>query len=168
MRVTNCRTCEAPIVWCITKAGKKMPLDADPVEDGKFYLLDEDEETPEARSVSGATLSAGVDRYTSHFASCPEASSFRGRRGNAMAAAMLLSVLIVVVGTAGVMVGIRMQDDPPPLPPGTTQLQMELGVCAASMQRTEEVLDSVLVWIGAARRGAPRGVLGLPSAPTAG
>jgi hypothetical protein len=46
----ECRSCGAPILWCITRSGKKMPCD----------LMDEDETST-----------------TSHFATCPNAGHWR-------------------------------------------------------------------------------------------
>lgn len=46
---SECRSCGAPILWCITAKGKKMPVDV-PTDDGPT---------------------------TSHFATCPEANQWR-------------------------------------------------------------------------------------------
>lgn len=45
----ECNSCRAPILWCVTAKGKKMPVD----------LPTDDEPT------------------TSHFATCPDANSWR-------------------------------------------------------------------------------------------
>jgi hypothetical protein len=46
---STCRSCGAPILWCVTVKGKKMPVD----------LPDNNEPT------------------TSHFATCPDAATWR-------------------------------------------------------------------------------------------
>lgn len=46
----ECRSCGAPVIWCITKKGKKMPVDPPP---------------------------GGETATTSHFATCPESDTWR-------------------------------------------------------------------------------------------
>lgn len=46
----ECRSCGAPVLWCVTRNGKKMPVDLPTV--------------PE-------------EATTSHFATCPEAGQWR-------------------------------------------------------------------------------------------
>jgi len=67
--MSTCRSCGAPIIWAVTTTGAKMPLDADPDPEGLFVL---------ERGVAVHVIDAkGVDRYTSHFATCPDAASHR-------------------------------------------------------------------------------------------
>ena len=33
-----CRSCHAPVIWAVTSAGKSMPVDRDPAEDGSIAL----------------------------------------------------------------------------------------------------------------------------------
>jgi hypothetical protein len=71
-----CRSCGAPIVWARTDSGKRMPVDADPSEDGTLVL-----------EQAGAVLRAHVvgtvpgegSRHRAHFATCPDAESWRKR-----------------------------------------------------------------------------------------
>lgn len=60
MRKSNCRTCNAPIVWLKTQDGKNMPTDAETVDpgDGKW----------------------DNEKHTSHFATCPQANEHRKPR----------------------------------------------------------------------------------------
>ena len=58
----TCRSCGAPIVWGITKAGKKVPLD--PPE--KRYAMHP--------LYNGLEI---VETWLSHFASCPNADQHR-------------------------------------------------------------------------------------------
>lgn len=51
--VSSCASCDGLILWVITPRGKPMPVDAEPDSAG---------------------------RYTSHFATCPDADGWRRRR----------------------------------------------------------------------------------------
>lgn len=68
--MTRCRSCGAPIVWAVTAAGKRMPLDAEPV-----YAIGSG-----VVSLNGDEV-AVVERprplYVSHFATCPNADQHR-------------------------------------------------------------------------------------------
>lgn len=59
-RITRCRACRKQIIFLKTASGKAMPVDADTVEpeDGEFEH----------------------GRHESHFATCPQAGSFRRGR----------------------------------------------------------------------------------------
>jgi hypothetical protein len=72
--VSVCRSCQAPIVWAVTDAGRAMPVDAEPVEDGNLIL--------EYPTLAGAprlvrTVEAGTGTHVSHFATCPDAAQHR-------------------------------------------------------------------------------------------
>lgn len=78
---TECGSCHAAIRWVVTAKGKAMPIDADPSEDGAFVI--------NGRSLTGDTLvefvkpsfrpMTSADRYSSHFATCPDADEHRRR-----------------------------------------------------------------------------------------
>ena len=74
MKTDKCRSCGAPIIWTVTSKGKRMPVDAKPVEGGNVRL-DQD--------LLGNTVASivpdGTGDRVSHFATCPEAA--RWRRG---------------------------------------------------------------------------------------
>jgi hypothetical protein len=83
-----CRTCDAPILWAVTTAGKPMPLDPAPAADGNIILTGQTGRTtsggsaPECRVDDTMTL-PGIDppeRFKSHFATCPQASQHRRKR----------------------------------------------------------------------------------------
>lgn len=59
-----------------------MPVDADPVENGDFYLATAEDGKTEAHHVKGypGKLPEGLDRYASHFSTCPDADRHRGSR----------------------------------------------------------------------------------------
>jgi len=62
------------MIWVTTKKGKQMPLDAEPVARGAF-IFDGDPE--EARVVYiGEKDPYRGERYSSHFATCPNAKDF--------------------------------------------------------------------------------------------
>jgi len=75
--VATCRSCGAEIVWCATRAGNRMPVDAEPSSAGDFVIVQDDE--------SGKLLTHKAPRdysgpkHTSHFATCPHADEHRGR-----------------------------------------------------------------------------------------
>jgi hypothetical protein len=53
-----------------------MPLDEDPDPDGNF-TLDESHEPPVAEHIAGRMIAPKEERFTSHFATCPDAARFR-------------------------------------------------------------------------------------------
>jgi hypothetical protein len=78
MKVATCRSCPARIVWCVTEAGKRMPVDAEPVPNGNVELRDQGHQV---LAVVHGQPPLGVDRlHLSHFATCPRAADHR-RRG---------------------------------------------------------------------------------------
>lgn len=62
---TTCRSCEAPIVFLLTRSNKRMPVNVEPTEDGFRAPRPEEREF-----VYG--------EHQSHFQTCPKASRFRG------------------------------------------------------------------------------------------
>lgn len=80
MTRSRCKSCHASIVWCETEAGKRMPLDAEPSLSGNTIVLGlgPDARTPRVRVLSAIELPASSGpRYTSHFATCPQAAEHR-------------------------------------------------------------------------------------------
>lgn len=79
---SNCRSCGAPIRWCITDANsKRMPVDPEPVEDGNIWVIRTEQGTPIIGvALQGANVPASAPlRYQSHFVSCPNSSEWRKR-----------------------------------------------------------------------------------------
>ena len=75
----SCGSCHAEIRWGRTKAGKPIPVDAEPVEDGNLAVrLDEGELRTRVVRL-GDPLEPGEWRGTSHFATCPNADQHRKR-----------------------------------------------------------------------------------------
>lgn len=78
--MARCRSCEARIVWAVTPAGRRIPLDPDPVEGGNVLLA------PAIASPSGAVARVLTNDeraahvgplHVSHFATCPKAKAHR-------------------------------------------------------------------------------------------
>jgi hypothetical protein len=77
----------AEIVWAVTAAGKRMPVDAQPNPDGNLVLAPAASpgQPPTAYVAPAPILLLGgstprMDRYTSHFATCPNAAQHRRPR----------------------------------------------------------------------------------------
>lgn len=70
MKVSTCRGCGAKVVWIITPAGKRMPLDYEP-EGHALWVIDPNEEGQETPRAFPA------HPRKSHFATCPKAEAFR-------------------------------------------------------------------------------------------
>ena len=72
---SRCRSCAAPIAWRVSPAGKRLPLDPEPTESGNVVV---DGTTARALSADAlADLDVWTPRYTSHFATCPDANIWR-------------------------------------------------------------------------------------------
>lgn len=74
----TCRSCKAAIVWAETVNGKSMPVNAEPVDNGNLVLTPamDPRDPPQVRTL-GRDEHAPMPRYTSHFATCPQAIAFR-------------------------------------------------------------------------------------------
>lgn len=86
-RRTKCRSCKALIVWTITSKNKRMPLDLLASPTGNVVLTaatDSDDWGNEIPVVAVLTdheaQTETRTRYTSHFATCPDAAQHRRTR----------------------------------------------------------------------------------------
>ena len=61
-----CKKCRAEIHWIVTSAGKKMPIDSWPPPDKKRIKV---------------KTTSGEMEVVPHFATCPYANDFKGKRG---------------------------------------------------------------------------------------
>jgi hypothetical protein len=81
--VSACRSCGAPIWWAFTGAGKRIPVDVEPTPDGNLFAVGDgigDGETPVVAVITSSRQPfPDALRYTSHFATCPNASAHRRR-----------------------------------------------------------------------------------------
>lgn len=78
--VAECRSCHAWVVWVITPKGKRMPLDAEPSVDGRFAFTGgtvDDGRGPVPSVVYNKGDTSTRPHFTSHYATCPEADSWR-------------------------------------------------------------------------------------------
>jgi hypothetical protein len=70
-----CRSCGSKIIWAVTAAGKRMPLDPEPVHAGNIILRER------ARGLEPEAVYVKPDpdesRYISHFVTCPQARKWR-------------------------------------------------------------------------------------------
>lgn len=74
MNVIRCRSCGAPMFFARTAAGKLLPIDAVPVDDGNVEILDDG-----SALVHGSPTLFGGVRYVSHFVTCPDGKEWSGR-----------------------------------------------------------------------------------------
>lgn len=72
--VTSCKSCGAPIVWATTTGGAAIPLDPEPADDGNVLV---DTETGKATVLGSQAGYEPLERYKSHFATCPHAKRWR-------------------------------------------------------------------------------------------
>ncbi|MFL5381277.1 MAG: hypothetical protein ACJ8GN_02000 [Longimicrobiaceae bacterium] len=78
----RCASCSAPVIWAVTPAGKRMPVDVQLSIAGNLVLCYEVDQL--GRPVSGQqVIPAPPDyagpRWASHFASCPQAALWQRR-----------------------------------------------------------------------------------------
>lgn len=73
--MSRCRSCRAEVVWAKTPANKDAPFHLDPM--GRWTLV---RATDGHLKAFGATMvTPAAERYTSHFATCPQADAWRKR-----------------------------------------------------------------------------------------
>lgn len=74
--MANCKSCNAEIEWVESeRTGKPMPLDAGPIENGNLVVVN-----GRARGFTAEDVRLARERRRSHFASCPNAADFRGKK----------------------------------------------------------------------------------------
>jgi hypothetical protein len=81
----HCRSCGAPIRWCLTTNGHKMPIDRELVADGEVILTTHRSEP--LALVYDPAIHGDAPRYRSHFKTCPHADEWRRKRERKLAAA---------------------------------------------------------------------------------
>jgi 5'-3' exonuclease len=96
--------CRQKIRWAVTEAGEEMPVDYAPDPAGRLVRFMRAPGDWRIRVLKkGEEPAAGETRWTSHYATCPEATRFRGRdqRRPAAAAAPSSPPALEVVAPAG-------------------------------------------------------------------
>lgn len=71
-----CGSCGAPVVWAITRKGKRIPFDPEPKAVLNGFRLNMTLDPPSADYVSYGDAQ-GELLYVSHFATCPHAGLWR-------------------------------------------------------------------------------------------
>lgn len=80
MKTSTCRSCGAPVIWAVTASGKRMPVDAEPVEGGNVRLDDVGLPDPQAVVFGGFSADHADTLHKSHFATCVNAAQHRRPR----------------------------------------------------------------------------------------
>lgn len=75
----ECGSCQAPIIWAMTEKAVRMPVDAQPASDGNVRLHDRGGVAPLAVVLKTHELFGKTGLRKSHFATCPDAVSWRRR-----------------------------------------------------------------------------------------
>lgn len=73
----RCRSCNARILWALTTKGRRMPIDPEPVQGGNIELEDRGRMFPPLATFPVKVDNMTTKRYTSHFATCPNANAHR-------------------------------------------------------------------------------------------
>lgn len=71
--MASCDTCGEPIIFAATKAGQRMPLNAESSPNGLWVIVNGEIRRATATDAPG-------ERYTTHFATCPDAREHRRSR----------------------------------------------------------------------------------------
>lgn len=80
---SECRSCNASVLWAEWESGKRMPVDAQPNSAfGNLVLSIRGGNTLIVAKFDPLKHGDSRNRYTSHFATCPEARDWR-REGRA-------------------------------------------------------------------------------------
>jgi hypothetical protein len=78
--MSRCRSCDAPIRWAKTAAGKVIPVDPEPTPKGNIqlgYVGGKEVAIVVNDADALAAQAAGEDLYVTHFSSCPNAAAHR-------------------------------------------------------------------------------------------
>lgn len=74
----KCRSCGAPIYWVTTAGKKAMPIDVVPDAAGGFVVaMQQPTGQLRAEAFQASAHGSARNRYTSHFATCPNAAAHR-------------------------------------------------------------------------------------------
>lgn len=76
MELERCRSCGKAIRWVQTEKGKGHPLNPDPDPEGNAVFVGEEEDGPVHFMTKDERATCSRLRYTSHFATCPDARTW--------------------------------------------------------------------------------------------
>ncbi len=78
---TECESCQAPLIWCLTRRERWIPLDRDPHPEGNVLIANR---APWCVVLTPAAVEyerlAGTLLHRAHFVTCPNAARHRSRR----------------------------------------------------------------------------------------
>lgn len=74
---STCRSCNAEIIWTVTRNGKRMPVDFEPTPTGDFVLDKESDGSFTSNRYSHFVHDESRPRRKSHFETCPNAKQHR-------------------------------------------------------------------------------------------
>ena len=82
--MSQCRSCQAEILWARTENGKAMPMEEQPSEEGKFVCIgvhvdDRGRQTPVMSSNLQNPEREDERRWVCHWAKCPASDQHRGQ-----------------------------------------------------------------------------------------
>lgn len=75
--MARCKSCGARITWLETAGGKKIPVDEDPDPGGNIVVISGTIARVYRDAKTAQEGWPGKPRYLSHFATCPQAASWR-------------------------------------------------------------------------------------------
>lgn len=81
-KVDQCGSCGAEVIWCTTTRANLMPVNREPAPDGTITIEDCGGMTPLAKVLTVAQRFGRTNLRTSHFATCPDAKSWRRGRAS--------------------------------------------------------------------------------------
>ncbi len=159
MNITNCSSCQAPIFFLKSETGANMPMDADPVDDGKGFVI---VENPDDGSMLGIHVSKASDWkaeeqevFQNHFATCSSPQKHRRTAGEAWIGVLVVGVWSMLMIGLGTYIGASIVK-------GYTTTEVDVmsavGECAIEVVAARAALDSVDVWIHRLARPIPTAV----------
>lgn len=115
----TCSSCRAPIRWAVHETtGRRMPLDPSPVADGNVVVVEWRETSGvfalPVIGVGAKALDRAVTRYryTSHFATCPNAKRHRRDRGATVVDGLFFVAVVGVLVCLGLVAYIVATNTP--------------------------------------------------------